>query len=125
METPRKNQRHQCIRGEAENVEVPENKENTRRSDLESDVQMSPSESGDSDAEFADLTHPESELVSDMLSESAHAKLDIEGFTLPLDRRGRVGRPRRLFAHHSSPVACEPQCPHTGRTILSTLATNK
>ena len=40
-------------------------------------MQMGPSESGDSDAKFADPTHPESELVSNMLSESAHDKLDI------------------------------------------------
>lgn len=44
--------------------------------DPESDMLMSSPESSDSDAEFADPTHPESELVSDMLSKEAHSKLD-------------------------------------------------
>jgi len=63
-------------------------KHQARDSDSESDVQMgsaessdgesgeSDGESGGSDAEFADPTHPESELVSDVLSENAHVKLD-------------------------------------------------
>ena len=45
-------------------------------SDSESDVQMGSAESSDGDVEFADPTHPESKLVSDVLSESAHVKLD-------------------------------------------------
>ena len=62
---------------------------NNGQSDLESDVQMGPSESCDGDVEFADPTRPENKLVSNMVSESAHAKgLGHEGFTtLPLDRR--------------------------------------
>ena len=37
---------------------------------------MGSPESSDSDVEFADPTHPESELVPDILSKKAHAKLD-------------------------------------------------
>jgi len=39
---------------------------------------MGSSESSDSDVEFADPTHPESELVSNMISASTHAKLDVK-----------------------------------------------
>lgn len=53
-----------------------QNKENHQTSNLESDVQMSSSQSSDRDVEFADPTYLESKLVSDMLSESAHVKLD-------------------------------------------------
>jgi hypothetical protein len=54
-----------------------QNDEILRANAPESDVRMGSPESSDSDdVEFADPTHPKSELVPDMLSEKAHAKLD-------------------------------------------------
>jgi len=41
-----------------------------------SSAERGDSKSGDGDAEIADSTYPESKLVPDVLSESAHVKLD-------------------------------------------------